>query len=93
MACSFGVLAEVYGKTKVIPLPSGGSLFIFPGAHVVVTNLDDPSKQVTLNAAGSFQFIEGPNGELLVLSRGTSLVGHETMGEVVEVGAEVKGKK
>ena len=44
---------SVVGKTKTLDLPGDRMIFTYPGEYTTLTNLDDPSKSVTLNITGS----------------------------------------
>jgi hypothetical protein len=87
VACSFDVEASVTGKDKVIDLPGGRFIFIAPKLFVTLTNLEDPSKQVTLNATGSIEDTINPDGSIVSVFRGRSvLTDPVTAGLVLVIG-------
>jgi hypothetical protein len=73
-ACPFPIKLEFFGKTHVRELPGGRLIINSPAQNVIVTNLDDPSKQVTLNTTGSGHLSFGPNGEQLWVVTGRNLL-------------------
>jgi len=75
VACPFAVQVEVSGKAKVLELPGDRMIATAPGQDAIITNLDDPSKQVTLNITGAFHSRVGPNGEIIVVATGRNLIG------------------
>ena len=83
--CGFPVLYEVTGKTKVINLPSGDTLFKNPGGRVTLTNLDT-GEQVTYVATGSIRLTESENGELLLITTGRTVLSDENIGILVPIG-------
>ena len=56
-ACGFPIRVELSGKAGTIALPGGRFIFTSPGVTVTVTNLDDPTKLVTLVATGAFHLL------------------------------------
>ena len=83
--CGFPVLYEVSGKTKVIELPSGDTLFKNPGSRVTLTNLET-GKQVTYVATGTIRLTESENGELLLITTGRTGLSDENIGILVPIG-------
>lgn len=75
-ACEFSVLVEESGMVMDIPLPGGNVLRIFPGAGSTLTNLEEPSNQVTLRGGGKGRvtppLVEG--GDLLVTVTGHNVL-------------------
>jgi hypothetical protein len=75
-ACEFSVLVEESGMVMDIPLPGGDVLRIFPGAGSTLTNLEEPSNQVTLRGGGKGRvtppLVEG--GDLLVTVTGHNVL-------------------
>src|ERR687893_1796226 len=59
--CDFDVLVEFSGKSKVIALPGGRTLITSPGLFATLTNLEEPTNQVTLNITGAFHITELAN--------------------------------
>jgi hypothetical protein len=87
VACSFDVEASITGKSKVIDLPGERFILTAPNLFVTLTNLEDPSKQVTLNATGSFEETINPDGSIVTVSRGRSvLTDPVTAGLVLVIG-------
>jgi len=75
-ACEFSVLIEESGKVMDIPLPGGDVLRIFPGAGSTLTNLEEPSNQVTLRGGGTGR-VTPPlveDGDLLVTVTGHNVL-------------------
>ncbi len=68
--CSFDVLIEVRGKTKVLALPTGTIITTAPGQTTTVTNLDTGEK-LELNIPGTSQF-DPETGEVVFL--GSNLI-------------------
>ena len=83
--CDFPVLYEVSGKTKVIELPSGDTLFKNPGSRVTLTNLET-GKQVTYVATGTIRLTESEDGELLLITTGRTVLSDENIGILVPIG-------
>src|ERR687898_1045423 len=75
-ACDFSVLVEESGMVMDIALPGGDVLRIFPGAGSTLTNLEEPSNQVTLRGGGKGRvtppLVEG--GDLLVTVTGHNVL-------------------
>jgi hypothetical protein len=87
VACSFDVEALITGKDKVIDLPGERFIFIAPKLFVTLTNLEDPSKQVTLNATGSIEDTYYPDGSIVSVLRGRSVLTPPfTVGLVLVIG-------
>jgi hypothetical protein len=75
-ACDFPVLIEESGKVMDIPLPGGDILRIFPGARSTLTNLEEPSNQITLRGGGKGR-VTPPStegGDLLVTVTGHNVL-------------------
>ena len=83
--CGFPVLYEVSGKTKVINLPNGDTLFKNPGVRVTLTNLET-GEQVTYVVAGTARVRELEGGELLVISTGRTVLNNPSIGILVPIG-------
>jgi hypothetical protein len=72
---------------SVQPTPySGRFIFTSPGLKATLTNLDDPSKQVTLNITGAFHQTTEPDGSIVTVSTGRSLLGDPQTGFVLAIG-------
>ncbi len=84
--CGFPVLYEVSGKTKVIDLPNGDTLFKNPGGRVTLTNLDEPTNQLTYVSTGTIRLTESENGELLLITTGRTVLADENIGILVPIG-------
>ena len=95
--CDFPVGAEVSGKSKVTDLPSGQTLITSPNLRITLTNLNEPTNQVTYVITGSFLTTEQDDGNLFVEARGRNLIfGPEvgiflTIGRFTFVGFEDEG--
>ena len=95
--CNFPVGAEVSGKSKEMVLPSGQTLITSPNLRITLTNLNEPTNQVTYVITGSFLTTERPDGNLDVEARGSNLIfGPEvgiflTIGRFTFVGFEDEG--
>jgi hypothetical protein len=72
--CAFPVSIASTGKVKTIALPGGRVLYTAPGFFVTVTNLAEPSHQVTLNATGAFHDTVLESGEVVTASTGRSIL-------------------
>ena len=73
-ACDFPIQLEISGKTKVIKLPDGSSIITAPAQKAVVTNLDEPSQQVTLNITGSSHNSIGTDGTQYFVATGNNIL-------------------
>jgi hypothetical protein len=51
--CDFPVHLELTGKSRMIPLGGGRTIFTSPNLKVVATNVDEPDHQVSLNITGA----------------------------------------
>ena len=63
--CAFGVEISGAGKAKTIDLPGDRFIFTSPGLHATLTNLDDPTKQVTQNITGAFHQTTEQDGSVV----------------------------
>jgi hypothetical protein len=84
--CEFPVLAEVSGKSKVIDLPSGQTLITSPGLRITLTNVEEPTNQVTYVITGSFLATEQDDGNFFVVARGRNLVFGPDVGIFLTIG-------
>ena len=84
--CDFPVEAEVSGKSKVIDLPSGQTLITSPNLRITLTNLTEPTNQVTYVITGSFLTTERTDGNLDVEARGRNLIFGEEVGIFLTIG-------
>ncbi len=86
VACTFGVHASGTGKGKTIDLPGGRFIITSPGLHVTLTNLDDPTKQVTLNITGAFHQTTEQDGSVVTVYTGRSVLFDPQAGFVLAIG-------
>jgi hypothetical protein len=72
--CAFPFRLELNGKADTITLPGGRFIFTSPGLKATLTNLNTPTKSVTLNITGA----SGAPQELMQEPQtlGTKLSGH-----------------
>jgi hypothetical protein len=84
--CAFGVELSGTGKAKTIELPGKRFIFTSPGLDATLTNLDDPSKQVTLNVTGAFHQTTEGDGSVVTVTTGRSLLGDPEAGFVLAIG-------
>jgi hypothetical protein len=84
--CDFPVQADVSGKSKEIVLDSGQTLITSPNLRITLTNLTEPTNQVTYVITGSFLTTERPDGNLDVEARGSNLIFGEEVGIFLTVG-------
>jgi hypothetical protein len=75
-ACDFPVLFEQTGKLKVIglPGPEGAFLVIFAGGSSTLTNVDEPTNQVTLRGGGIGRVTPQDTGDWLVEVEGHNIL-------------------
>jgi hypothetical protein len=85
-ACSFPVQVHVAGKGKAINLPGNRTIITAPGQNVVVTNLDTPTKQVTLNATGVLTVYNQPDGGVVVIGTGRNVATDPAFGLTLVIG-------
>lgn len=72
--CSFPVLVELSGKMKAMELTGGRTIIIAPDEFVVLTNLDDPSKQEVMAITGAFHETVFANGDTELVVTGRNLL-------------------
>jgi hypothetical protein len=84
--CNFPVGAEVSGKSKVTDLPSGQTLITSPNLRITLTNLTEPTNQVTYVITGSFLTTERVDGNLDVEARGSNLIFGPEVGIFLAIG-------
>jgi hypothetical protein len=84
--CTFPIEISGTGKAKTIKLPGDRFIFTSPGLYITVTNLDDPSKQVTLNVTGAFHQTTEQDGSVVTVSTGRSLLDDPQAGFVLAIG-------
>jgi hypothetical protein len=71
--CDFPVLLEVSGKEKVIEF-DGNTLITSPRLRATLTNLDEPTNQVTVGITGTVRVKELANGDVVFVFRGRNLL-------------------
>jgi hypothetical protein len=76
--CNFPVNWTGTGKSSIITLPGDRVIVTGPTATTVVTNLDDPSKSVTLKVGGVLHASFGPQGEVFIVATGRNLLADPT---------------
>ena len=84
--CDFPLQAELSGKTKVKELPGGRTLSTSPGLRVTLTNLLEPTNQVTYVITGSFLLTELDDGNQFVVARGRNIVFGPDVGMFLTIG-------
>ena len=86
-ACSFPVSLHITGKSKTISLPGNRAVITTaPGQYITVTNLNDPSKQVVLNATGVFTNLNQPDGGFVGIGTGRNVATDPGFGLTLVVG-------
>ena len=84
--CDFPVEAELSGKGKVMQLPGDRTLVTSPGLRVTLTNLDEPSNQVSYVITGSFLLRPLGDGTELGIARGRNIIFGPDMGMFLTIG-------
>ena len=77
--CGFPVRYEASGKTNVIDLPNGDTLYKNPGTRVTLTN-EETGKQVTYVSTGTIRATELEGGELSMVSTGQTVIHSPNIG-------------
>jgi len=72
--CDFPVNWTVTGKASLITLPGDRLIVTAPQQKAVVTNLDEPSKSVTLVVTSAFHVSTDANGDQIFTATGRSLL-------------------
>jgi hypothetical protein len=72
--CDFPVLLELTGKSKVIELGGGRTIFTSPKLKVLATNLNEPANQVSLNITGAVHQTVLEDGSVKSVFTGRNLV-------------------
>lgn len=85
-ACTFGVELSLTGKAKAIELPGSRVIVTSPGLDATATNLDDLSKQVTLNITGVFHETTEQDGSVVTVVTGRNLLFDPQAGFVLAIG-------
>jgi len=81
--CEFPLLLQISGRAGEIELPDGRVLFTAPGQSLTATNLDEPSKSVTLAISGTFTETAHADGSATVVAHGPSGLFDPALGFVV----------
>lgn len=85
-ACDFPIDIHLTGKTKTIEQPGDRVLVIAPGQEIVVVNVEDPSKRVTLGITGAFHTTTEPNGTVRTKATGRNALFDPIAGFVLAIG-------
>jgi hypothetical protein len=85
-SCAFPINIASQGKGKTIVFPKGNMIFTSPGLGATVTNLIDPTKQVTINITGSFHVSTTSDGGSLFVVTGRNLLTDPFAGVVLAIG-------
>jgi hypothetical protein len=86
IACDFPLQAELSGKSNVKELPGGRTLSTSPGLRVTLTNLEEPTNQVSYVITGSFLIRELDDGNEFVVARGRNIVFGPNVGMFLTIG-------
>ena len=84
--CPFPMLAELSGKSQLKALPGGRKLGISPGLRVTLTNLEEPTNQVSYVITGSLLETQLANGNLFVVARGRNVIFGPDVGMFLTIG-------
>jgi len=83
--CAFDIRISFSGKAGTIQFPGGRTIITSPKLSATVTNLSDPTKNVTLSITGAFhQSVQ--NGQLIRVLTGRNLVFNPLDGIVLTIG-------
>lgn len=72
-ACSFAISVVATGKEGFVALPNNpqfSGVAPAPGLRLTVTNLSDPDNSVTVNATGTFHFVDLSDGSTEIRAGG-----------------------
>jgi len=70
----------------MIVLHSGNLILTSPNLNATVTNLADPTKQVSLNITGVFHVTKEPDGTMVTVVTGRNLLADPVAGVVLAIG-------
>jgi hypothetical protein len=84
--CDFPVLVEVSGKEKVVELPGERTLITSPGLRATLTNLEEPTNQVTFGITGAVHIRELTNGDVVFVFTGRNLLSGPDVDFVLIIG-------
>lgn len=85
-SCGFPVGVEVSGKNKFKELPGGRFISTNPGLRNTLTNLDQPTHQVTYVITGAAHVTELSSGELFVVFTGRNIFSDPSYGILLTMG-------
>ena len=85
--CAFPFRLDIDGKGSTITLPGGRFIFTSPKLKATLTNLNDPTKSVTLNITGTTHQSTDQNGDVVSVINGRNLAGDPDAGFVLAIGS------
>jgi hypothetical protein len=86
-SCGFPVRIDITGKAKTVELLGGRSLVISPGARATLTNLADPSNQVSYPISGAYHETNQADDDLVeVVTTGRVLLFDRSFGMFLAIG-------
>jgi hypothetical protein len=85
-SCAFPIRISAQGKGKTIEVPGGRFIFTSPQLNATVTNLADPTKQLSLNITGSFHQTTNLDGTVVTVVTGRNLLTDPFAGVVLAIG-------
>jgi hypothetical protein len=85
-ACAFPVEIHITGKSKTFNLPGNRTVITAPGQHATITNLNNRSKQVTLNTTGVLTILNQPDGGFVGIGTGRNLATDPGFGLTLVIG-------
>ena len=85
--CAFPVQFDLKGKASQINLPGGRTIVTAPKQNVTLTNVNDPTKTVTLNITGATHQSTASNGDIVTVVTGRNLLGDPDAGFVLAIGS------
>jgi hypothetical protein len=84
--CAFPVLLEVSGKVKFIDFGGGNTLLTSPGLSATLTNLNEPSHQVTIGITGAVHEEVLANGDVVFVFTGRNLLSGPDVDFILTIG-------
>ena len=84
--CAFPVLLEASGKVKFIDLGGGNTLITSPGLSATLTNLNEPSHQVTIGITGAVHEEVLANGDVVFVFTGRNLLSGPDVDFILTIG-------
>jgi hypothetical protein len=85
--CAFPVQFDLKGKASQINLPGGRIIVTAPMQNATLTNLNNPTKTVTLNITGVLHQSTASNGDIVTVVTGRNLLGDPDAGFVLAIGS------